>query len=319
MNMKRGLVLSLAALALVVGNAPAKAADIDLSLNLRYTHPANPSLGGQWFLMAKTNTAGANTGIAGLSVYLSNISPTGIVWGNGTAVGTGAQTYPVVTQTTLGANVSATGNVPFNFSAGGVTNIVYGQDLVTKTLTIGEGAATPGVLAADPLRNTTWANSTLIMSGTFAGGGNAGNKFNRPNFVPSGANSTDGNVYNASGVAIDASVSTIVRGDSVIPLGLNTPATGGLLRGDTDRNGTVSLGLDIIPVVGGLNAPGGWAQGDFDGNGTVSLGLDIVPNLGNLNQTGPAPISAVPEPASASLAVMALLGMVACARRKFDF
>lgn len=81
----------------------------------------------------------------------------GIVFGNGTTVGVGAQSYPLVTQATLGANVATVGNTPFNSTAAGITNIVYGQDLVTTVKTIGEGAGTPGVLASDPLRNATWA------------------------------------------------------------------------------------------------------------------------------------------------------------------
>lgn len=63
------------------------------------------------------------------------------------------------------------------------------------------------------------------MSGTFAGGGTAANLFNRPAFS---GTSTDGNVFNGAGAAVDATVSTIVRGDSVTTFGLNTPATGGI-------------------------------------------------------------------------------------------
>ena len=314
--MKRGLVLSLTALALVVGNAAVNAADIDLSLNLRYTNPGDPDQGGRWFLMAKTNTADANTGIAGLSVYLTNIDTTGIVFGNGTTVGVGAQSYPLVTQATLGANVATVGNTPFNSTAAGITNIVYGQDLVTTVKTIGEGAGTPGVLASDPLRNATWANATLLMSGTFAGGGTAANLFNRPAFS---GTSTDGNVFNGAGAAVDATVSTIVRGDSVTTFGLNTPATGGIHFGDLNRNGTVSFLGDISPALAQIGAGAGktWEQGDFNGNGTVSFLGDISPALSKIGVAAPpAPISAVPEPATVGMMIVGLAGLAAARRRK---
>jgi len=314
--MKRGLVLSLTALALVVGNAAVNAADIDLSLNLRYTNPGDPDQGGRWFLMGKTNTANANTGIAGLSVYLTNINTTGIVFGNGTAVGGGNQTYPVVTQATLGANVATAGNLPFASSAAGITNIVYGQDLVTTIKTIGEGAATPGVLTADPLRNAAWANATLLMSGTFAGGGTAANQFNRPAFS---GTTTDGNVFNGAGAAVDATVSTVVRGDSVVTFGLNTPATGGILFGDLNRNGTVGFTTDINPALSQIGAGSGktWDQGDFNGNGSVGFTTDINPALANIGVAAPpAPISAVPEPAALGMMFLAATGVAAIRRRK---
>lgn len=321
--MKRGLGISLAALALVVGGSAANAAlpvaDINLSLNLRYTDPADPSEGGKWFLLAKTQTAGANTGIAGLSVYLSNITST-VVWGNGTVAGVGTASYPVVTQTTLGANVTQTGGVPFNFSSGGVTNVVYGQDLAIKTLNVGEGAGTPGIIAADPLRNPDWANSTLILSGTFAGGGNAGNKFNRPEFVASGANSTDGNVYNAAGVAIDATVSTTVRGDSLATLNIENTPGAGLLRGDLNRNGVVSFNGDALPAYNNIGLfPGAatWDQGDFNDNGAISFNGDALVAFNAIGVAAPpAPaIASVPEPATIGLCAVAACGLLA-ARRK---
>jgi hypothetical protein len=318
MNMKRGLVLSLAALALVVGNAAVNAADIDLSLNLRYTNPGDPDQGGRWFLMAKTNVAGANTGISGLSVNLTNINTAGIVFGNATAVGSGAQAYPVVTQATLGANVATAGNLPFNSTAGGVTNVVFGQDLVTTIKTIGEGTGTPGVLAVDPLRNPAWANATLLMSGTFAGGGTAANQFNRPAF--SGV-TTDGNVYNsaANPVVLDATISTVVRGDSVTTFGLNPDPAAGLRFGDLNRNGSISFVGDVLPAFNSIGTNPGtskWENGDFNGNGSVSFVGDVLPAFNAIGTpASPAPIAAVPEPAAICIAGLAVLGLLAAGRR----
>jgi len=306
--MKRGLVLSLTALALVVGNSAVNAADIDFSLNLRYTSPSVPAQGGKWFLLAKTNTAGANTGIAGVSVYLSNIDAAGIEFGNAVADGTGTAAYPVVAGAGLGGNVN-NGGLPLVTTAAGITNIVYGQDLVTKLLTIGEGTGTPGNLTVDPLRNAAWANSTLLLSGTFGA--------TRPAFAASGANSTDGNVYNAGGTAVDATVSTVVRGDSLKTLNLE-PNSGGLLFGDLNRNGTVGFTSDINPALAQIGAGAGktWDTGDFNGNGSVGFTTDINPALANIGVAAPnPPISAVPEPATVGMMIVGLAGL-AIRRRK---
>jgi len=309
MKMKRGLAFALAALALVAGNAAVQAADIDLSLNLRYTNPSTPAAGGNFYLLAKTNTAGANTGIAGLSVYLSGIDAAGIEFGNATAEGVGNAAYPVVAAAGLGGNVN-NGGLPLVTTAAGVTNIVYGQDLVTKLLTIGEGTGTPGNLTVDPLRNAAWANSTLLLSGTFGA--------TRPAFAASGANSTDGNVYDAGGTAVDATISTVVRGDSLKTLNLE-PNGGGLLFGDLNRNGTVGFTTDINPALGQIGQGSGktWDQGDFNGNGSVGFTTDINPALANIGVPAPpAPISAVPEPAAAGMIMVGMGALAAIRRRK---
>jgi hypothetical protein len=305
MNMKRGLVFSLCALAVAVSasSASAQAPTVSLSLNLRYTDPADPSEGGTWQLVAETNSV---NGIAGISAYISNISDVGIVYGNGTTI-TGA---------TLGAILN--GGNPYKATIGSAVNIVYGQDTAAGPIVAnvgrGDTVAAPGELATDALRNPTWNGASLIASGTFAGGGNAGNQFNRPNFVTAGANSTDANTLSGTtapaNASLDANTSVIVRGDSIVSLGLNPNPAAGLRPGDANRDGSVNLtDFSVLSSNFGGAPPKGWDQGDFNDSNGVDLS-DFSILSGNFGQPAPpAPISAVPEPSSALLLSIGLLAL----------
>lgn len=308
--MKRGLVFSLCALAVAVSasSASAQAPTVSLSLNLRYTDPADPSEGGTWQLVAETNST---IGIAAISAYISNISDTGIVYGNGGTI-TGA---------TLG--VILNGGQPYKATIGSAVNVVYGQDTAAGPIVGGVGRgdaiAAPGEIATDPLRNPTWNNASLIASGTFAGGGNAGNQFNRPAFVTAGANSTDANTLSGlvapANQSLDATTTTIVRGDSVISFGLNTPATAGLRLGDANRDFIVNQ-FDVSTLAGNFGGVGkNWDTADFNDDGVVNQ-FDVSGLAGNFGQTSPSPITAIPEPASAVLLGMALLGLRFRTKRK---
>jgi hypothetical protein len=317
MNMKRGLVLSLSALALVVmGTSFAHAqANIQLSLNLRYTDPADPSEGGTWFLVAKTDDP---EGIAAISAYISNIVPGAAMssYGNGTGAGSGS--YAATSAATIGAILN--GSQPFVATIGGAVNIVYGQDLANGpiVLDVGQGAGTPGNTAVDPLRNAAWDNAAIIANGTFAGGGAAGNGFNRPAFVVAGTNSTDGNTLQGNTLnvpGIDANVTTAVRGDSVFTFGLNSNPAAGLRPGDINRDGTVNIG-DFAVLQNNFNqSPRVWDTGDVNDDNTTNIG-DFAVIQNNFNQSAPAPISAVPEPASLTLVgLSAICGMMLARRR----
>ena len=81
--------------------------DVALSLNLRYTDPANASEGGTWALVART---GSTDGLAGVSAYIQNINETGIVTGNG---GVAKPGYPgVINAATIGTIEQSAGS-PF--------------------------------------------------------------------------------------------------------------------------------------------------------------------------------------------------------------
>jgi len=318
MNMKRGLVFSLSALALVVGSSIAQAQNVQLSLNLRYTNPANPASGGTWYLVAKTDDT---DGLAAINAYISNITDTAasMHYGNEGAVDTRYGSPGSVTNTTLAA-IENGGN-PYVTTLGAAVNILYGQDTATGpiVLDVGQGAGTPGNVATDPLLNTAWNNSAIIANGTFGG--------SRPAFVAAGANVTDSNTLANSSTtppnnfAQDATTATpVVRGDSERTLGVEG-ANKGLWQGDADRNGVVNssdLSL-LLTNFNGTNET--WGEGNFNNtagspNGVVNSS-DLSLLLTNFNKTGiPVAASAVPEPNSLILVAGGALAALVARRRR---
>lgn len=307
--MKRGLVLTLTALALVVGTNAARAAVVNLSLNLRYNDPADPSEGGRFFLMAKTD---GTFGLAGVDVRLSGVNNTGIALGNPTAVGSGVAAYATMANTVTGSIANA-GN-PYAGTIGGNVDIVWGQDVGTLVVpNVGKGAGTPGNFTNDPLRNTAaWANSALLVSGTFGA--------TRPAFVSAAANVLGAATTGTPAVAA-TSVTTTVRGDSVRTLGLEKPLgspNAGLIPGDANRDGVVNVAGDGFAFSANIGLPNRtWDQGDFNDSGTVTVNPDGFTLSANFGQTfTPPAVGAVPEPATAALAVAGVIGLVSLARRR---
>jgi MYXO-CTERM domain-containing protein len=304
MNMKRGLVFTVCAAALVVGSSVAQAQNVQLSLNLRYTDPADPTEGGTWFLVAKTDDT---DGIAAISAYISNITAgiAGSSYGPGT--GAGSASYPATTAATIGAILN--GGNPFKGTISGAENIVYGQDTANGPIVadVGQGAGMPGNTPVDPLRNPAWNNAAIIASGTFAG--------SRPAFVTAGANVTDANTLAGTTLNVgaqDAATTTTVRGDSMT---LETAGTG-LLGGDANRDGIVT-GADFSALAAAFGTGTTWNQGDFNDSGSVT-GADfsiLAASFGLDSNPGPA-IASVPEPAAAGLALFGLAGLSARRRRR---
>ncbi|HEY3393187.1 MAG TPA: hypothetical protein VGK58_10790, partial [Lacipirellulaceae bacterium] len=192
----------------------AGAQTVDLSLNLQYTNPANPALGGAWTLVAKTDSA---NGIASIHAILSNINA-------------GA----ITAQAGIGAVLS--GGSPFVNNNISSVEVLYFQDLsspASVVTNVGGGAGTPGNLALDPLNDPLWNNSARIFSGSFGA--------MAPAFTTnadSPPDVTDANVL-STGVppyfmASAASITTIVR-DNLSNL-----------LGDYNLNGTVDAADYVV-------------------------------------------------------------------------
>ena len=93
----------------------------------------------------------------------------------------------------------------------------------------------------------------------------------------------------------------------------------GSLPGDANLDGVVNA-QDLNAVGSNWQADGlvSWAEGDFDGDGRAGasdlndIGLQWTKTATDFAfQAGLAPVAAVPEPSSASLALLALLGLIA--------
>jgi hypothetical protein len=325
MNMKRGLVFTLCALAVAASATVGRAQTVDLTLNLRYNDPNNPAAGGNWYLLGKTSGGTTNMGIAGVSAYLTGVS-TSVFHGDGAPLGAGQNPlhhdYPTVGQATIN-NLTNGGN-PFNGTFGGAQNVLYGQDLSIAGIIpgIGQGSGAHNV-PTDPLKAPAYDNYSLLLSGTFT-------TATRPAFSTAAGQAAAANVLVSTtpGTAAVAAttVTTHVRGDSLGSLNLNSVAGAGLRGGDANRDGIVN-GFDFSILSSNFDPPNStgtktWYQGNFNSaaqNGRTD-GFDfsiLSANFSPPNGPGiPPTIGAVPEPAGAVLLGIALLGLASRAKRR---
>jgi hypothetical protein len=137
------LLCALAACSAVA--ASARAARVDLSLNVFPTSLASPNSGGMWRLVAKTD---APLGIAAISAFLGNVNTSGIT-----------------VEPDLNNN---TGSPPYVGTFSGLANVLYGQNTATGPITTGIGrpAFSDG---PDPLGSAAWDGATWIFKGTYSG------------------------------------------------------------------------------------------------------------------------------------------------------
>lgn len=304
--MKRCLVMSLCAVALMALGINAARADVDVALNLRYTDPADPNDGGTWTLVAKSDTT-SSQGIVGLAVRFDG----GTMPASGTVDSNiGHDIYDP--NNPLGiASFDHDGdpNTPAQ------TEFTYGQDpngsipgFVTDVGLSGSPALWNG--GVDPLDGQdiqgagtgNWDFATVIATGSIA------DLSTRPGIFSVLANEYDPTLtLDPNSPVAEATIGTFtVRGDSLVTLGLEDPNDSGLLAGDADRDGDVDI-ADLGNLAGSLTSGvGGWDDGDTDGDGDVDI-ADLGALAGNLGDLGvPPAIHAVPEPACFALAFLGL-------------
>jgi hypothetical protein len=273
--------------------------NVQLSLNLRYHDPADPTEGGTWRLGAKTDDP---DGIAAISAYISNINSANMVYGNGSTI----------TASTLGAIVD--GARPYKVTIGTVVNVIYGQDLVNGPIVahVGAGVGTPGNIATDSLRDQAWNNAALIVTGGF---GNA-----RPVFIDdvgSALNDTEANTLAGTTLgeaAQSANTTYVVRGDAARFTGVEG-AGKGLFQGDANRNAMVnSADLSLLLTnFNGMNKT--WDQGDFNDDDQVNS-RDLSWLLTNFGSSGILGAYAISEPASVTMLCPVMMLLYAASRRR---
>lgn len=284
--MKRGLVLSLCAAAVAAMTAPAFA-NVDASLNLRYTDPADPSAGGTWQLVVQ---APGTNGLAGIDAQVDGAS--GV---------TGIDTGSINSTNAAFDNVDSV----FRFRPEGAgAEVVAGDDLDGTEITgVGTGSGA-GNIANDALLNPAWNNSALIASGSFGA--------TRPSLTIEGANEFDGTP--AALQVASGDITSVTRGDSETSLGLEGAGLG-LLPGDANRDGSVN-GSDFALLGGSWQQAADWDGGDFTGADNFVDGSDFALLGGNWQQSQvPVAISAVPEPTSVVLFSLSFAGLLATRRR----
>jgi hypothetical protein len=265
------------------------AQSIDLSLNLQDTVPADPSMGGNWMLVGKTNSV---NGISSINAIMSNVNVAGIAYQSG-----------IGAMTTSGS--------PFVVNNVGSVELLYAQDLsipASVVTDVGRGAGTPGNLAMDPFGDPNWNNAAVIATGTFGA--------NKPAFTANSDTPPDITAGNVLGTktapffSTAAAVTMIVRDSITVPL-----------TGDYNGNGAVdaadyvvwrdTLGLPVAPSSGA----------DGNGNGTIDDG-DYAVWRANFGQAGGGGAvaaalvlsgSSVPEPSTCfsfiGFAVVAMLNL----------
>ncbi len=301
--MKRCLVLSLCAVALAAFGISSAQAVVNVALNLRYTDPADPSLGGTWTLVAKTDTA-SSTGITGLVVRFAG----------GTMPAAGTVNGSIGHDINGGALVVGSFDHDSDPNTPTQTEFVYGQDpndgLVANVGLAGTPAPWNG--GQDPLDGQnvgagTWDGSTIIATGAIA------NLSTRPAFFSAAANE------DISGTITAATINLMtVRGDSRVTLGLEAPGGSGLLAGDTNRDGIVDVTDLGNLATNWQQSPRAWLDGNF--NITTDNIVDVT-DLGDLatnwQQSGTPPaIAAVPEPSAALLGLLSSTWLLARRRKQ---
>ena len=310
--MNRTNLMSVVAIALIALVASPALATSDVQLNLRYDDPNAESAGGTWDLLVKSDAA---NGVAGVRVVVDGI--------------TGVTGVDTANPGSMDANSDAfvNGDSVFRFQpfgGGTAIEIVAGDDL-DGALVTGIGTAGSAANVGDDLytagccTSATWADSSLIASGTFGA--------TRPELLE--VDAANGNLSPGSGISalanefanpatdpvLAAAIGvTSVRGDGV--------ATDGTIPGDANRDGvTDGLDFSILASPANFGLAGGWGQGNFNSDVNVDgLDFSILASPTNFGVSNSAPavsgVAAVPEPTSLLLASLALVSLLSASRRR---
>jgi hypothetical protein len=315
--------------------ATSAALSIDLSLNVLYTNPANPALGGTWELVAKSSTPDT-VGISSITTYLRDINnDVTIEAPRGTVNGANNAGFQVLGNIFHPAGINPSyrevlvAQLPlFPLPPGSEENLFYGVGTLTNGAPnypgkpAGSNAIGPTFASftgpqdipwatGDVFGDVAWSTASRMLSGTFAAGatpaffnGSIGNVFTS---AP-GTNTQLGNEVLAS------TVTTIVRTNSVAPAN----------SADYNHDGIVSAADYVVwrKTLGNVAAPPG-SGADGDGSGFVDAGDYTLwrSHFGNPSGAGSGAglsTSGVPEPTSGALLTIGALLAFACRRGRFQ-
>ena len=318
--------------------APAAAQEIDLSLNVLYASPINPNSGGTWQLVGKSSHFGivaVDAYLTGITAPVTNVAPRGIVNGDpcsGSFVTGCAGFYNLAATTTPSYVEVIVGQAPLFPTGGDQEGLFYGvgtlengsPDYPTQpggTNSIGPNITTltnvsgvPWASTGDVFSNPAWNTAAILASGTFAVNKQPGFYGEEDNFgsvfttLPASATSVPG----VRSPFASTTVTEIVRTNLV-------PGS----SGDYNGNGVVDAAdYTVWRNTRGATGVTPFTGADGSGNGIIDQAdyQHWRANFGTIVGTGvgsgaTAGGLAVPEPTTATLALLAGLLVLARGRR----
>jgi hypothetical protein len=325
-QMRRARRLTGCALIILLLSARASADVINLSLNVVYSNPSNPSSGGIWEVVAKSD----GFGISGLQMYLANIStataagPRGFVNGADPA---GFSIFVSDPEPGLGFTEVIAGQILLDPTDMGPTDeqsAFYGVGTLQNgapnypgrpagTNTIGPAFTSLSIVqnvpwaTGDTFADANWNTAARIATGTFNPGATPG-FLQSPSFVPNGTIFTSIGTNKVYGQLSDDIVATTI---------VRTNLTGIILP-DYNRNGRVDAADFVLwRKTDGQMGAGLVADGNGDGKvdqadynlWRMHFGAVVGPGAGASAGSGDLSTGAVPEPSCGLLlAVAALFG-----------